>query len=188
MPENALSDLKDHACIGFRFSSGSYRWEFEKGRKALTVNPQGPAISMCCTCTTLIDSIATAIPSVISAVGWILIWGLIRVAPAKSGCLRRANSQLRVHWRRGRKRPVATRMTATTICRHPKWGRFCTAFSTGSGYCRYSLSSNRAPWGHANQLPQSTSRIRSWLHQRVERALIADQCVNRGRVQCLRCA
>ena len=36
-------DLKDHACIGFRFSSGIYRWEFEKGRKALTVNPQGPA-------------------------------------------------------------------------------------------------------------------------------------------------
>jgi DNA-binding transcriptional LysR family regulator len=36
-------DLKDHACIAFRFSSGIYRWEFEKGRKALTVNPQGPA-------------------------------------------------------------------------------------------------------------------------------------------------
>jgi DNA-binding transcriptional LysR family regulator len=36
-------DLKDHACIGFRFSSGVYRWEFEKGRRALTVNPRGPA-------------------------------------------------------------------------------------------------------------------------------------------------
>jgi len=36
-------DLKDHLCIAFRFSSGVYRWEFEKGRKALTVNPQGPA-------------------------------------------------------------------------------------------------------------------------------------------------
>src|SRR6201994_3695218 len=36
-------DLKDHACIGFRFSNGLYRWEFEKGKKALTVNPQGPA-------------------------------------------------------------------------------------------------------------------------------------------------
>lgn len=35
-------DLKDHACIGFRFSHGLYRWEFEKGRKALTVSPQGP--------------------------------------------------------------------------------------------------------------------------------------------------
>jgi DNA-binding transcriptional LysR family regulator len=36
-------DLKDHACIGFRFSRGIYRWEFEKGRRAVTVNPQGPA-------------------------------------------------------------------------------------------------------------------------------------------------
>jgi len=31
-------DLKDHACIGFRFSNGLYR-EFEKGRKALTSAP-----------------------------------------------------------------------------------------------------------------------------------------------------
>lgn len=36
-------DLKNHACLGFRFSNGLYRWEFEKGRKALTVSPQGPA-------------------------------------------------------------------------------------------------------------------------------------------------
>jgi len=36
-------DLKEHACIGFRFSKGLYRWEFEKGRKALTVTPLGPA-------------------------------------------------------------------------------------------------------------------------------------------------
>lgn len=36
-------DLKDHACIGFRFSNRLYRWEFEKGRRALTVSPQGPA-------------------------------------------------------------------------------------------------------------------------------------------------
>jgi DNA-binding transcriptional LysR family regulator len=35
-------ELKDHACIGFRFSRGLYRWEFEKGRKALTISPQGP--------------------------------------------------------------------------------------------------------------------------------------------------
>jgi DNA-binding transcriptional LysR family regulator len=35
-------DLKDHACIGFRFSGGLYRWEFERGRKSLTVSPQGP--------------------------------------------------------------------------------------------------------------------------------------------------
>ena len=36
-------DLKDHACIGFRFSNRLYRWEFEKGHSALTVSPQGPA-------------------------------------------------------------------------------------------------------------------------------------------------
>lgn len=36
-------DLRDHACIGFRFSNGLYRWEFEKGRTALSVSPQGPA-------------------------------------------------------------------------------------------------------------------------------------------------
>jgi DNA-binding transcriptional LysR family regulator len=35
-------DLKDHTCVSFRFARGIYRWEFEKGRKALTVNPQGP--------------------------------------------------------------------------------------------------------------------------------------------------
>ena len=38
----APQDLKDHPCIGFRFSSGLYRWEFEKGRRALTILPQGP--------------------------------------------------------------------------------------------------------------------------------------------------
>jgi DNA-binding transcriptional LysR family regulator len=36
-------DLKDHSCIGFRFGNGLYRWEFEKGRKTLTVSPQGHA-------------------------------------------------------------------------------------------------------------------------------------------------
>lgn len=42
MPQHPR-DLKDHACIGFRFSNGLYRWEFEKGKRALTVGPQGPA-------------------------------------------------------------------------------------------------------------------------------------------------
>jgi DNA-binding transcriptional LysR family regulator len=37
-------DLKHHACIAFKFSTGVYRWEFEKGRQSLTVNPQGPII------------------------------------------------------------------------------------------------------------------------------------------------
>ena len=41
-PPKAPKDLKDHACIGFRFRNGMYRWEFEKGKKALTFNPQGP--------------------------------------------------------------------------------------------------------------------------------------------------
>jgi DNA-binding transcriptional LysR family regulator len=36
-------DLKDHSCIGFRFRNGLYRWEFEKGRKLVTVSPQGHA-------------------------------------------------------------------------------------------------------------------------------------------------
>ena len=36
-------DLKDHSCIGFKFSNSLYRWEFEKGRRKLTVSPQGPA-------------------------------------------------------------------------------------------------------------------------------------------------
>lgn len=35
-------DLKAHACIGFRFGGGLYRWEFGKGDKALTVSPHGP--------------------------------------------------------------------------------------------------------------------------------------------------
>jgi DNA-binding transcriptional LysR family regulator len=35
-------DLKEHCCVGFRFSAGLYRWEFEKARKALTVSPEGP--------------------------------------------------------------------------------------------------------------------------------------------------
>lgn len=35
-------ELKDHACVGFRFSTGLYRWEFEKARRAITVSPTGP--------------------------------------------------------------------------------------------------------------------------------------------------
>ncbi len=35
-------DLKEHSCIALRLrKSGVYRWEFEKGRRALTVNPRG---------------------------------------------------------------------------------------------------------------------------------------------------
>jgi len=35
-------ELKEHSCIGFRFSGQVDRWEFEKGRKALSVYPRGP--------------------------------------------------------------------------------------------------------------------------------------------------
>lgn len=35
-------ELKEHACVAFRFSRGVYRWEFEKDRKAITVEPRGP--------------------------------------------------------------------------------------------------------------------------------------------------
>ena len=41
-PPRHPRELKDHSCVGFRFSAGLYRWEFEKARKALTVSPQGP--------------------------------------------------------------------------------------------------------------------------------------------------
>lgn len=37
-------DLKDHSCLAFRFKTGVYRWEFEKGRQSLTVNPEGPLV------------------------------------------------------------------------------------------------------------------------------------------------
>jgi DNA-binding transcriptional LysR family regulator len=38
------ADLKNQSCIAFRFRSGIYRWEFQKGRKTMTVHPQGPVI------------------------------------------------------------------------------------------------------------------------------------------------
>jgi DNA-binding transcriptional LysR family regulator len=37
-------DLKDHRCIGLRLPGGPYRWEFERGRKAVTVAVNGPLI------------------------------------------------------------------------------------------------------------------------------------------------
>lgn len=33
--------MKDYSCIAFRLGSGVSRWEFDKGRRALTVYPQG---------------------------------------------------------------------------------------------------------------------------------------------------
>jgi DNA-binding transcriptional LysR family regulator len=37
-------DLQDHRCIGLRLPGGPYRWEFEKGRKAVTVGVNSPLI------------------------------------------------------------------------------------------------------------------------------------------------
>jgi DNA-binding transcriptional LysR family regulator len=37
-------DLNDHRCIGLRLTGGPYRWEFERGRKAVTVGVSGPLI------------------------------------------------------------------------------------------------------------------------------------------------
>ncbi len=37
-------DLKDHICLAFRFTTGIYRWEFEKGRRAMTFLPEGPLV------------------------------------------------------------------------------------------------------------------------------------------------
>nr|WP_259261120.1 MULTISPECIES: LysR substrate-binding domain-containing protein [Bradyrhizobium] len=37
-------DLNDHRCISLRLPGGPYRWEFEKGRKAVTVGVNGPLI------------------------------------------------------------------------------------------------------------------------------------------------
>lgn len=40
----APKDLNDHRCIGLRLPGGPYRWEFQQGRKAVTVGVNGPLI------------------------------------------------------------------------------------------------------------------------------------------------
>ncbi|WP_439359620.1 LysR substrate-binding domain-containing protein [Bradyrhizobium sp. DASA03007] len=37
-------DLNDHRCITLRLPSGPYRWEFEQGRKSVTISVNGPLI------------------------------------------------------------------------------------------------------------------------------------------------
>lgn len=37
-------DLNDHRCITLRLAGGPYRWEFEQGRKSVTINVNGPLI------------------------------------------------------------------------------------------------------------------------------------------------
>jgi DNA-binding transcriptional LysR family regulator len=53
-------DLNDHRCIGLRLPGGPYRWEFEKGRKAVTVGVNGPLI---------IDDTNLVIRAVLAGVG-----------------------------------------------------------------------------------------------------------------------
>ena len=37
-------DLRDHRCITLRLAGGPYRWEFEEGRKSVTISANGPLI------------------------------------------------------------------------------------------------------------------------------------------------
>ena len=54
-------DLPKHRCINFRHgSAGVYRWEFEKGRKSLSVRVEGPLI---------VDDIDLVIRAAIDGVG-----------------------------------------------------------------------------------------------------------------------
>lgn len=53
-------DLNDHRCIGLRLTDGPYRWEFERGRKAVTVGVNGPLI---------IDDTNLVIQAVLAGVG-----------------------------------------------------------------------------------------------------------------------
>jgi DNA-binding transcriptional LysR family regulator len=56
-------DLNNHPCIGIRVGAGPYRWKFEKGCKAVTVNVQGPAV---------FDDINLAIQAAVNGVGLVL--------------------------------------------------------------------------------------------------------------------
>ena len=53
-------DLNDHPCISIRTPTGAYRWEFEKGRKSITVSVSGPL---------LIDDPNMIIQAALNAVG-----------------------------------------------------------------------------------------------------------------------
>ncbi|HXI21020.1 MAG TPA: LysR substrate-binding domain-containing protein, partial [Gemmatimonadales bacterium] len=54
-------DLLDHRCIGFRHgSAGVYRWEFEKGKRSLTVAVNGPLI---------VDDVSLMIQAAVDGVG-----------------------------------------------------------------------------------------------------------------------
>ena len=54
-------DLLKHRCINFRYgTAGLYRWEFEKGKKSLTVAVNGPLI---------VDDVETVVRAAIDGVG-----------------------------------------------------------------------------------------------------------------------
>lgn len=53
-------DLNNHRCIGLRLPGGPYRWEFEQGRKAVTVGVDGPLI---------IDDTSLVIQAALTGVG-----------------------------------------------------------------------------------------------------------------------
>src|SRR5438093_13353329 len=54
-------DLLKHRCINFRHgSAGVYRWEFDKGRKSLSVAVNGPLI---------VDDVETLVPAAIDGIG-----------------------------------------------------------------------------------------------------------------------
>ncbi|WP_084805452.1 LysR family transcriptional regulator [Bradyrhizobium sp. NAS80.1] len=38
------TDLSDHRCITLRLPGGPYRWEFERGRKSVTISVNGPLV------------------------------------------------------------------------------------------------------------------------------------------------
>ncbi len=56
----APKDLGDHRCITLRLAGGPYRWEFEKGGKAVTISTNGPLI---------IDDTDLVIQAVLAGVG-----------------------------------------------------------------------------------------------------------------------
>jgi DNA-binding transcriptional LysR family regulator len=53
-------DLSEHRCIGLRLPGGPYRWEFEQGRKTVTIAVNGPLI---------IDDTHLVIQAVLAGVG-----------------------------------------------------------------------------------------------------------------------
>jgi DNA-binding transcriptional LysR family regulator len=59
IPRNP-KDLRDHRCIGLRLPGGPYRWEFEQGRKVVTVGVNGPLI---------VDDTHLVIQAVLAGVG-----------------------------------------------------------------------------------------------------------------------